>query len=67
MFSYADYCVFKTIFNARSCIYMEITIDRSLRHWWVFVLRGIVFILLSFTFSCRLLALIWRLASCSVW
>src|ERR1700754_2214600 len=26
---------------------MEITVDRSLRHWWVFVLRGALFILLS--------------------
>ncbi|HTD99124.1 MAG TPA: DUF308 domain-containing protein [Mucilaginibacter sp.] len=26
---------------------MEITVDRSLRHWWVFVLRGVLFILLS--------------------
>jgi uncharacterized membrane protein HdeD (DUF308 family) len=26
---------------------MEITVDRSLRHWWVFVLRGILFILLG--------------------
>lgn len=26
---------------------MEITIDRSLRHWWIFVLRGILFILLG--------------------
>ena len=26
---------------------MEITVDRSLRHWWIFVLRGVLFILLS--------------------
>ncbi|HEY4197823.1 MAG TPA: DUF308 domain-containing protein, partial [Mucilaginibacter sp.] len=26
---------------------MEITVDRSIRHWWVFVLRGVLFILLS--------------------
>ncbi|HVW95169.1 MAG TPA: DUF308 domain-containing protein [Mucilaginibacter sp.] len=26
---------------------MEITVDRSLRHWWVFVLRGIIFVLLG--------------------
>lgn len=26
---------------------MEIMVDRSLRHWWVFVLRGILFILLG--------------------
>jgi uncharacterized membrane protein HdeD (DUF308 family) len=26
---------------------MEITVDRSLRHWWIFVLRGILFILLG--------------------
>src|ERR1700759_5668253 len=26
---------------------MEITVDRSLRHWWVFVLRGVVFIALG--------------------
>lgn len=26
---------------------MEITVDRSLRHWWVFVLRGIVFALVG--------------------
>ena len=26
---------------------MEITVDRSLRHWWVFVLRGILFVLLG--------------------
>jgi len=26
---------------------MEITVIRSLRHWWVFVLRGILFILLG--------------------
>jgi uncharacterized membrane protein HdeD (DUF308 family) len=26
---------------------MEIIVDRSIRHWWVFVLRGILFILLS--------------------
>jgi uncharacterized membrane protein HdeD (DUF308 family) len=26
---------------------MEISVDRSIRHWWVFVLRGILFILLG--------------------
>jgi len=26
---------------------MEITVARSMRHWWVFVLRGIVFIILG--------------------
>jgi uncharacterized membrane protein HdeD (DUF308 family) len=26
---------------------MEITVDRSLRHWWVFVLRGVLFIILG--------------------
>lgn len=26
---------------------MEITVDRSLRHWWVFVLRGVVFVVLG--------------------
>ena len=26
---------------------MAITVDRSIRHWWVFVLRGVLFILLS--------------------
>jgi uncharacterized membrane protein HdeD (DUF308 family) len=26
---------------------MEITIDRSWRHWWVFLIRGILFILLG--------------------
>ncbi len=26
---------------------MEITVNRNLRHWWVFVLRGVLFILLS--------------------
>jgi len=26
---------------------MEITVDRSWRHWWVFLLRGILFILLA--------------------
>ncbi len=26
---------------------MEITVDRSVRHWWVFVLRGIGFIILA--------------------
>ncbi|HEY8927669.1 MAG TPA: DUF308 domain-containing protein [Mucilaginibacter sp.] len=26
---------------------MEITVARSLRHWWVFVLRGVVFIILG--------------------
>lgn len=26
---------------------MEITVDRSLRHWWVFVIRGIMFMALG--------------------
>jgi uncharacterized membrane protein HdeD (DUF308 family) len=26
---------------------MELSVDRSLRHWWVFVLRGVLFILLG--------------------
>jgi len=26
---------------------MEITVDRSLRHWWVFVIRGIMFMVLG--------------------
>ena len=26
---------------------MEITVDRSLRHWWVFLIRGILFILMG--------------------
>lgn len=26
---------------------MEITIDRSIRHWWVFLVRGILFILVG--------------------
>jgi uncharacterized membrane protein HdeD (DUF308 family) len=31
---------------------MEITIDRSLRHWWVFIIRGILFILLGVYMFC---------------
>ena len=26
---------------------MEITVDRSIRHWWVFLLRGILFLLVG--------------------
>src|ERR1700744_3753048 len=26
---------------------MEITVSRSIRHWWVFVLRGVLFVLLG--------------------
>jgi len=26
---------------------MEITVDRSLRHWWVFLIRGVLFILVG--------------------
>ncbi|MBS1501717.1 MAG: DUF308 domain-containing protein [Bacteroidetes bacterium] len=26
---------------------MEITVDRRLRHWWVFLIRGLIFILLG--------------------
>ena len=33
-------------FNTKTAV-MEITVARSLRHWWVFVLRGVVFIILG--------------------
>jgi uncharacterized membrane protein HdeD (DUF308 family) len=31
---------------------MEIAVDRSLRHWWVFLLRGILFVVLGIYMIC---------------
>src|SRR5471030_239000 len=31
---------------------MEIQVDRSLRHWWVFLLRGVLFILVGIYMIC---------------
>ena len=31
---------------------MEMSVDRSLRHWWVFLLRGILFILVGIYMIC---------------
>jgi uncharacterized membrane protein HdeD (DUF308 family) len=31
---------------------MEFSVDRSLRHWWVFLLRGILFILVAIYMIC---------------
>jgi uncharacterized membrane protein HdeD (DUF308 family) len=32
---------------------MEITVDRSLRHWWVFAIRGLIFIALGVYMICQ--------------
>jgi uncharacterized membrane protein HdeD (DUF308 family) len=31
---------------------MEVSVDRSLRHWWVFVIRGVLFIILGIYMIC---------------
>jgi uncharacterized membrane protein HdeD (DUF308 family) len=31
---------------------MEVTVDRSIRHWWVFLLRGLIFILVGIYMIC---------------
>ena len=44
---YAFYKTIKALLQLHKKKSMEIRVDRSLRHWWVFVLRGILFILLG--------------------
>jgi uncharacterized membrane protein HdeD (DUF308 family) len=31
---------------------MEVTVDRSIRHWWVFLIRGLIFILAGIYLIC---------------
>jgi uncharacterized membrane protein HdeD (DUF308 family) len=31
---------------------MEVTVDRSIRHWWVYIIRGVLFILLAIYMFC---------------